>query len=159
MPDPLSSLRRHLTDLLVGGGAHITFDDAVASLDYEKIGAKPAHAAHTPWRLVYHIRFTQADLLDYSRNPDYREPRWPSDYWPATDAPPDDFAWDREVEAFRTDLDAFVALLNNPATDLFAPLPWGAPGHTVLRSALLAADHTAYHLGQLIEVRRALQRG
>jgi hypothetical protein len=153
--DTNSSLREHLLKLLRGGGAHLGFDEAVAGLPEALRGARPAGVSHTPWRLLEHLRIGQWDILQFCRDPRHVSPPWPGGYWPAGDAPPDAAAWDRSVAAFRADLKAMQDLVADPATDLFAPLPHGQ-GQTVLREALLVADHNAYHLGQLVVVRRAL---
>ena len=150
-----TSLREHLLYLLKGGGAHLSFEEAVAGLPAELRGARPAGVPHTPWRLLEHLRIAQWDILEFSRNPRHVSPKFPDGYWPEGDAPPDAAAWDRSVAAFRADLRALEDLVANPATDLFAPIPHG-DGQTVLREALLVADHNAYHLGQLVVVRRAL---
>jgi len=110
---------------------------------------------HTPWRLLEHLRIAQWDILEFSRNPKHVSPSFPDGYWPRSDAPPDAAAWDRSVAAFRADLKAMQDLVADPATDLFALLPHGE-GQTILREALLVADHNAYHLGQLVMLRRAL---
>jgi hypothetical protein len=148
-------LREHLLYLLRGGGAHLDFDKAVAALPPELRGARPPGVAHTPWRLVEHLRIAQWDILEFSRNPAHVSPEFPGGYWPEGDAPPDAGAWDRSLAAFRADLRAMQDLVADPATDLFAPIP-GGQGQTILREALLVADHNAYHLGQLVVVRRAL---
>ena len=149
------ALRDHVLYLLRGGGAHLHFDAAVADLPTKLRGAKPAGLPHTPWRLLEHMRICQWDILEFSRNPKYVEPKFPDDYWPKGDAPPDDAAWDRSIASFRADLKAMQDLVADPATDLFAPIPHG-DGQTILREALLVADHNAYHLGQLVTVRRLL---
>jgi uncharacterized damage-inducible protein DinB len=153
--DQSASLRQHLLYLLQGGGAHLNFDKAIANLPPDLRGSKPAGQPHTPWRLLEHLRITQWDILEFTRNPRHVSPPWPEGYWPAGDAPPDSAAWDRSVSAFRSDLQAMQDLVANPATDLFTPLPHGQ-GQTALREALLVADHNAYHLGQLVVVRRLL---
>jgi hypothetical protein len=149
------ALRQHLDYLLGGGGAHLTFDKAIAGLPPAKRGVRAPNSPHTAWRLLEHLRIAQWDILEFSRNPKHKSPDWPAGYWPAGDAPPDDKAWDRSVAAFQADLAAMRALVNDPKTDLFAKLPWG-DGRTILREALLVADHNAYHLGQLVELRRAI---
>jgi hypothetical protein len=149
------ALREQVDYLLGGGGAHLDFDKAVAGLPPEKRGVRAANTPHTAWRLVEHLRIAQWDILEFSRNPKHVSPEWPAGYWPAGDAPPDDKAWDRSVAAFKADLAAVRALVNDPKTDLFAKIPHG-DGQTVLREALLVADHNAYHLGQLVFLRRAL---
>jgi hypothetical protein len=148
-------LRDHLLYLLGGGGAHLDFEKAIAELPPKSRGAKPAGLPHTPWRLLEHLRICQWDILEFSRNPKHVSPQFPAGYWPAGDAPPDDAAWNRSIEAFRIDLKAMQDLVADPNTDLFAPIPHGE-GQTVLRGALLVADHNAYHLGQLVTVRRLL---
>ena len=153
--DPTTSLREHLLYLLRGGGAHLDFEKAIAGLAPELRGARPGGVPHTPWRLLEHMRIAQWDILEFTRNPRHVSPPWPEGYWPAGDAPPDDGAWDRSVAAFRADLRAMQDLVADPATDLFTPLPHGE-GQTTLREALLVADHNAYHLGQLVVVRRLL---
>ena len=149
------ALREHLLYLLRSGGAHLNFDAAVADLPPALRGARPPGIPHTPWRLLEHLRIAQWDILEFCRNPRHASPKWPDGYWPAGDAPPDDAAWDRSVAAFRADLKAMQDLVADPKTDLFARIPHGE-GQTVLREALLVADHNAYHLGQLVVVRRAL---
>src|SRR5438067_2257452 len=149
------ALREHLLDLLRGGGAHLSFDDAIADLPPELRGAKVSEGPHTPWRLLEHLRLAQWDILEFSRNPKHVSPSFPEGYWPQSDAPPDEAAWDRSVASFRADLKAMQALVADPATDLFARIPHGE-GQTILREALLVADHNAYHLGQLVMLRRAL---
>jgi hypothetical protein len=149
------SLRDHLLYLLRDGGAHLDFDAAIADLPADLRGAKPAGLPHTPWRLLEHMRIAQWDILEFSRNPKHVSPKFPDGYWPQGDAPPDADDWDRSVASFRADLRAMQDLVADPATDLFAPIPHGQ-GQTILREALLVADHNAYHLGQLVTVRRLL---
>jgi len=153
--DQTASLREHLLYLLRGGGAHLDFDKAIAGLSPELRGGRPPGQPHTPWRLLEHMRIAQWDILRFSIDPNHVSPDFPDGYWPSGDAPPDATAWDRSVQAFRDDLRAMQELVANPATDLFTPLPHGQ-GQTVLREALLLADHNAYHLGQLVLVRRLL---
>ncbi len=153
--DQIASLREHLRDLLLGGNAHLDFDSAVGDLPVELRGARPPGVPHTPWRLVEHLRIAQRDILEFSRNSAHVSPEFPAGYWPEGDAPPDDLAWDRTLAQFRVDLQAMVDLVADPSVDLFAPIPHG-DGQTVLREAILVADHNAYHLGQLVVVRRAL---
>src|SRR5213080_3361529 len=149
------ALREHLLALLRGGGAHLSFDDAIADLPVELRGAKVNGVPHTPWRLLEHLRIAQWDILEFCRNPGHVSPEFPQGYWPSGDAPPDEQAWDRSVAAFRADLRAMQDLVADTATDLFAPIPHGQ-GQTILREALLVADHNAYHFGQLVVVRRLL---
>lgn len=148
-------LRDHVLYLLRGGGAHLSFDKAVARLPAKLRGAKPAGMPHTPWRLLEHMRIAQWDILDFCRNPRYVTPSFPDDYWPRGDAPPNATAWNASIKAFRNDLEAMEKLVADPDTDLFARIPHGE-GQTILREALLVADHNAYHLGQLVVIRRIL---
>ena len=153
--DHVKSLRKHLLDLLEGGGAHLNFDDAVRDVPVDIRGKRPKGASHSPWEVLEHLRIAQWDILEFSRNPKHVSPEFPTGYWPAAPAPPDEKAWDQSVEAFRAGLRAMAALVADESTDLFAQLPHG-DGQTILREALLVADHNAYHLGQLVVVRRLL---
>ncbi len=155
MKDEHASLRKHLVYLLRGGGAHVDFDTAIAKLPPKLHGAKPPGIPHTPWRLLEHMRIAQWDILEFSRNPKHVSPDFPSGYWPKGDAPPDSGSWAQSVKSFRRDLKEMEALVVRPSTDLFAPIPHG-DGQTILREALLVADHNAYHLGELVTVRRLL---
>ncbi len=148
-------LREHVLYLLRGGGAHLSFAKATENLPDDLRGSKPDGIPYSPWQLLEHMRITQSDILEFCRNPDHVSPDFPDGYWPAGDAPPNPTAWDDSVLAFRADLEAMEKLVADPTTDLFSPLPHGT-GQTILREALLVADHNAYHLGQLVVVRRAL---
>lgn len=149
------SLREHLLYFLGGGGAHLSFDQAVADLAPGLRGRRPEGLPYSPWELLEHLRICQQDILEFSRDPEWVSPARMEDYWPTSPAPPDEAAWDRSVEAFRADLEAMKDLVRDPARDLHEPIPWG-DGQTLLREALLVADHDAYHLGQLVAVRRLL---
>jgi len=149
------SLRKHLLELLEGGGAHAKFDDVIKGLPAKLRGTKPAKFPHSPWMLLEHMRLAQRDILEFSRNAKHVSPPWPSGYWPKTEAPPNAAAWNKSVQQFRRDLKAMQNLVANKKTDLFARIPWG-DGQTVLREALLLADHNSYHLGQMLDVRRML---
>ncbi len=150
-----SSLRKHLVDLLQGGAAHVNFDAAVARFPSALRGAKPAGVQHSAWQLVEHMRIAQWDILEFSRNPAHVSPDFPAGYWPQAETPPTARAWNQTLRAFQTDLQAMIALVTKPKTDLFARIPHGS-GQTILREALLVADHNAYHLGQLVLLRRLL---
>jgi len=149
------ALRQHLLDLLRGGNAHLNFEEALAGLPPTLRGAKPAELPYSPWRLLEHMRIAQWDILEFSRNPKHVSPAFPAGYWPESDAPPDDKAWQKSIRKFRADLKAMQDLVEDPAIDLLAPIPHGE-GQTILREALLVADHNAYHLGQMVTVRRLL---
>jgi hypothetical protein len=148
-------LRHHLLELLNGGHAHADFDAAVRNVPAALRGERPKGAEHSLWEILEHLRIAQGDILEFSRDPTHKSPDWPSGYWPATAAPPDDKAWDKSVRAFRRDLKAMSDLVASPKTDLFMRIPYGS-GQTILREALLVADHNAYHLGELVLVRRLL---
>jgi hypothetical protein len=150
-----AALRQHLLDLLAGGQAHATFDAAVKNLPAALRGKRPKGAEHSPWEVLEHLRIAQADILDFTRNPNCQHLPWPEGYWPATAAPPNEKAWDKSVRAFRRDLKAMSDLVADPAVDLYAKIPHG-DGQTILREALLVADHNAYHLGELVLLRRLL---
>jgi len=149
------SLRRHLVELLKGGSAHARFDEVIDGLPAKLRGRKPAGMPHSPWMLLEHLRIAQRDILEFSRNPKHVSPDWPQGYWPGTDVSPGAGAWTSSVRAFRQDLKAMQSLVTNPKTDLYARIPWG-DGQTILREALLLADHNAYHLAQLVDLRRLL---
>jgi hypothetical protein len=150
-----SALREHLVDLLTKAHAHATFDDAVKGLAPELQGKVPKSAEHSPWQLLEHLRIAQWDILEFSRNPKHESPKWPEGYWPKEKAPADDKSWDKSVRAFRRDLKEMVELVQDEKTDLFAKIPHG-DGQTIFREALLIADHNAYHIGQLVLLRRLL---
>lgn len=153
--DPIRDLRQHLVRLLGWHDAHIDFESAVAKLPEPLRGAKPANLPHTPWRLVEHMRIAQWDILEFCRDQAHVSPNFPEGYWPEGDAPPEPQAWDQSIAGFRADLSSLRDLVADPETDLFAQIPHGQ-GQTILREALLVADHNAYHVGQLIVVRRLL---
>ena len=150
-----AALRQHLIELLGGRGAHADFDEAVDGLPEELRGARARDVPFTPWRLLEHLRMAQWDILEFSRNAKHKSPKWPEGYWPDSDAPPNPAAWDASVAAFRRDLGEMEKLVKDPSNDLFAPIPHGQ-GQTLLREALLVADHNSYHVGQLILLRRLL---
>ena len=150
-----ASLRKHLLELLAGGHAHATFDAAVKNLPAALRGKRPKGAAHSAWEVLEHMRIAQWDILEFSRDPAHQSPERPGGYWPHTPAPPDAKAWDKSVRAFRRDLKAMCDLAANPATDLYTRIPHG-DGQTILKETLLVADHNAYHLGELVLLRRLL---
>lgn len=151
----LGTLRTQLVAVLGWRDAHADFDAAVEGLPPELRGRVPEGLPYSAWQLVEHLRLAQHDILDFCVNPNYRELAWPDDYWPRDPAPPSARAWEESLAGFRRDRDALRALAADPAVDLFAPIPHGT-GQTCLRELLLTADHNAYHIGQLILVRRLL---
>ena len=150
-----SSLRRHLVELLKGGSAHARFEETIAGIPAKLRGQKPAGLPHSPWMLLEHMRIAQRDILEFSRNRRHVSPDWPKGFWPVREAPPSPAAWNTSIKRFRQDLKTMETLVGNPKTDLHARIPWGE-GQTILREALLVADHNAYHLAQLVDIRRLL---
>ncbi len=148
-------LREHLVYLLKGGGAHVHFEDALAAFPESKRGVFAKGLPHTGWQLLEHARIAQWDILEFSRNAKHVSPDFPGGYWPKTPLPPSEAAWEKSWKSFQTDLKEMIALVKNPKTDLYAAIPHG-DGQTILREALLLADHNAYHLGQIVDLRRAL---
>ncbi|HMD49550.1 MAG TPA: DinB family protein [Bryobacteraceae bacterium] len=149
------ALREHLLNPLTGESAHASFESAVKDVPSAIRGTRPKGAAHSPWEVLEHLRITQWDILEFTRDPKHVSPDFPAGYWPAAEAPPDGQAWDRSVAAFRADLKAIAELIAKESTDLLAPLAH-APDKTILREVLLVADHNAYHLGELVLLRRVL---
>jgi DinB superfamily len=140
-------LREQLAELLDGIGAHMPFEEAVADFPDDGINARTANIEYTPWHLLEHLRLTQADILDYLTNPEYREPAWPATYWPDRDAAATRAEFDATIQAFLADKATLRAMVMDPARDLFAVIP-GTPGHTLLREVRIDADHNAYHVGE-----------
>jgi hypothetical protein len=155
--DALEPLRKQLIALLQGGQAHATFDDAIKDLPADIRGTVPPNLPYSAWQLLEHLRIAQRDILNFSAPPTggYHPMRWPQDYWPQSAEPPTTHAWDQAIAAIQSDLNHFIALIENPSADLYKPFRWG-DGQNLLREALLIADHNAYHLGELILLRRLL---
>jgi hypothetical protein len=153
--DNASSLRQHLLELLNGGGAHARLEEVISGIPAKLRGQKPAGLPHSPWMLLEHMRIAQSDILEFSRSRKHVSPEWPKGYWPSREAPPSVAAWNTSIRTFRKDLKSMQDLVANPKTDLYARIPWG-DGQTILREALLLADHNAYHVAQLVDVRRLL---
>ena len=148
-------MREHVLYLLGGGGAHLNFDAAIKGLPVSLRGKRPRGAAHSLWEILEHMRIAQWDILEFSRDAKHVSPKWPEGYWPKTAAPPSARAWAASVSAFHKDLEAMRMLVADESVDLLARIPHGE-GQTILREALLVADHNAYHLGELVTVRRLL---
>ena len=148
-------LRAQLISSLSGRGAHMPFDDVVEGFPAALAGKKIPNLAHTAWDILYHMRMTQWDILEFVRDPAHESPQWPEGYWPRDGSAVTAKKWDETVEKHRADLQAIIALVQDPAVDLFSAIPHGS-GQTLLREALLVIDHNAYHLGQLVDVRRLL---
>lgn len=154
--DNIDSLRTHVVNLLTKAEAHVDVSSTLKDFPPELRGRKPEGSPHTPWQLLEHMRLAQWDILRFSVDSKHVSPQWPEGYWPKTPAPPSDKAWNESVRGFLADLDEMVALVRDKKRDLFAPILHG-DGQTLLREALLVADHNAYHLGQLVLVRRTLE--
>jgi hypothetical protein len=148
-------LREQLVQVLDWDHAHIRFDDAVKDFPPELRGKRPAGGPHSPWELLEHLRITLWDILEFTRDAEHVSPEFPSGYWPSTEAPPTETAWDESVARYRSDLRALAELTRDDGVDLFARIPHGS-GQTPLREVLLTIDHNAYHTGQLMMVRRIL---
>ena len=149
------ALREQLTQLLRGGHAHATFDDAVRGFPLDRAGVRPPSLPYSAWEILEHMRIAQNDILRFSQSAEYVSPQWPEGYWPTAPAPENESRWKGAIRAFRRDLGAFEKLVLDPAQNLHRKFPWGT-GQTLLREALLIADHNSYHLGQLVLVRRLL---
>lgn len=154
--DKIQSLREHLLYLLDGGGAHVDFDSVVKDFPVEAANQKIDGLPYTARAVIEHMRIAQSDILEFSRNADHVSPKWPEGYWPVSDEAVGVDAWNKSVEAFRSDLKEMKDLVADPSVDLFAQIPHGT-GQTVLREALLVADHNAYHLGVLVTMKRLLE--
>lgn len=149
------TLREDLVSLLTEGNAHASFDDAVKDTPVAARGKRPEGAPHSPWELLEHLRIAQWDIIEYALDPKHVSPEFPAGYWPNSPEPPDDKAWDKSIATFRKDRKKLIAAIEKPSTDLLAPIPH-AKKQSLLNKTLLLADHNAYHLGQLVIVRRLL---
>jgi len=149
------ALHEHLVQLLRWDSAHQSSDAIIANFPAKLRGIRSEGLPYTAWQLLEHLRIAQRDILEFCRKPDHVSPEFPDGYWPESSVPPDAEAWDRSVDGFRSDLKAMQDLVSDPSTDLFRPIAHG-DGQTILREALLVADHNSYHLGQLMAVRRLL---
>jgi hypothetical protein len=150
------ALGKHIVELLAAGHAHVNLESALKGLPVKLRGIRPKGAEHTAWQLLEHIRIAQWDILEFSRNPKHVSPAWPEGYWPKTEAPPSAAAWNKSMRQVSTDLKAMQTLVTGKKSDLFRAIPHG-DGQTLLREALLLADHNAYHAGQIVYLRRLLK--
>ncbi len=153
--NPDSSIREHILSLLKGGNAHAIFEQAVKDFPEKLRGVKPDKLPYSAWQLLEHLRIAQWDILEFSRDPKHRSPDFPEGYWPKTEAPPTKDAWEKSIKQIQSDLKEMEKLVKDPKTDLYAKIPHG-DGQTILREALLIADHNAYHIAEIIMVRRLL---
>ena len=150
------ALREHVLYLLNGDGAHLDFEAIVRDVPVAARGKRPKGGPHSPWEVLEHLRITQKDVLESTRDPKHTSPEFPAGYWPASATPPSEKGWDQSAAAFQTDLQALAELAKNPSTDLLASLPSG-DGQTILRKLLMIADHNSYHIGQLLLLKQLLQ--
>jgi hypothetical protein len=148
-------IRKQLLALLEGGNAHMSFADAVSGFPLKEINRRLPNASYTIWHLLEHMRIAQWDILEFVRNPDHVSPEFPAGYWPKPDEMATAARWKRTIKEFSVDLEAFEGLVKNPKTDFFNPIPH-AKGYTVFREVLLAADHNAYHVAEIVTIRRVL---
>lgn len=148
-------VREQVLQLLRGGNAHITLEDAIAGLPPKLRGVKPDGAPHSAWELLEHMRIAQWDILEFSRSAEHVSPEWPAGYWPKDPKPPSDAAWKKSISSLAKDRAKMEQLIENPKTDLYAKIPHGT-GQNILREALLIADHNAYHIGQIVLLRQLL---
>jgi hypothetical protein len=148
-------VREQLLALLRGGNAHMSFDQAVADFPMGHINVQPLDLPYTPWRLLEHIRIAQRDILDFMRDPNYVSPEWPVGYWPPPGEKADAGRWRQTIEGIRADRKELEKIVNNPDTDLSAPMPQGE-GYNILREILVAADHNAYHIGEFALMKEVL---
>ena len=151
----MSSLREYLVWALETGDAHATFEAAVEDFPEKMRGARAPGLPHTGWQLLEHLRLAQEDIIEFSRSATYVSSEWPAGYWPEKEAPSSETAWTNSVAAFLRDREVMQRFVRDPRTDLFTPLSWGS-GQTVFREVMLLADHNAYHIGQMVLLRRAL---
>jgi len=154
--DSDTPVRDQLRELLEGGNAHMTLDEAVANFPREHMNTKPPNVTYTPWHLLEHIRLAQWDILEFIRNPQYVSPPWPEGYWPAAEAQADEAAWEKTLASFRADLQSLEEIVADPAVNLYTPIPH-ANGQNILREILVVADHNAYHLGEFAALRQVME--
>jgi hypothetical protein len=149
------TIREQLHALLSGGNAHMSFAEAVSGFPLKEINRRLPNASYTVWHLLEHMRIAQWDILEFVRNPDHASPDFPDGYWPKVDTVTTPAGWRKTIKEFSADLKAFEALVKNPRTDFFSPIPH-ARDYTILREVLLAADHNAYHIAEIVTIRRLL---
>ncbi len=150
-------IREQLVNMLTVQQAHMGLQDAVKGFPAKDFNTRPPNVDYTFWHLLEHLRLTQRDILDYCRNPKYQAIEWPRDYWPTKDATTDAVGWQHTLDQFNADRAALVAIIKDPQTDLYAPIPHGSDGHTILREILVVADHNAYHIGELGILRQVVE--
>jgi len=150
-------IRSQLINMLTVPQAHMTFDDAIKNFPLDHINSYPPTLEYTFWHLLEHLRRCQWDILEYIRNPNYQEPKWPDDLWPARDAMTDAAGWQKTIDSFHADLAELVKIIQNPNTNLYSQIPHGYDGHTILREILVVGDHNAYHIGEFGILRHVMK--
>ena len=155
MPAKLDPLRKELVFQLNGGNAHAPLEKVVAGMPTKLQGTVPNGLPYSAWQLLEHLRIAQDDIIEFCTSKNYREKKWPDDYWPKDPAPPNSRAWNASVRRIRADRERFIRLISSSHVDIFAPLAWGQ-GQTLFHEACLIIDHNAYHLGEMVTVRRLL---
>jgi hypothetical protein len=151
-----SALRAELVQLLKGKQAHADVSSALADFPIELAGERPHGLPYSAWQLLEHMRLALSDLLEFVTNSEYKAPKWPDDYWPKDPNPPSKDVWDQSVKVLHADLEAFINLAEDKNANLYDMIPWADDKQTLLREIFLAADHTSYHTGELIVLRRLL---
>lgn len=146
---------KSLADMLKGGHAHTSFENAVEGIPLNLLDKKVSDLPYTIWQLVEHIRIAQWDILEFSRNKNHKSPAWPEEFWPAEEGPAHGTEWEKSINRIKEDRDAFIHLLDDPENDLYKPFSYG-DGQTLFREALLIGDHTSYHTGEIVLIRRLL---
>ncbi|HEV3323970.1 MAG TPA: DinB family protein [Puia sp.] len=154
--DHSAEVIRHLEEGLNGGSAHASFEDAVRDVHHDLLGTIPTHLPYSIWQLVEHIRITQSDILEFSRDPHHTSPHWPDDYWPEQKAPARSGDWKKSLDRIVADRKTFVALLHKAGVEIYTPFPYG-DGQSLFREAILLIDHTSYHTGEIVVLRRLLK--
>lgn len=154
--EPDTIVRQHLLQLLQGGNAHMSFDEAVANFPVEHMNTMPPNVSYTPWHLLEHLRITQWDILEFIRDSQHKSPSWPEGYWPAPNAQADQEMWEQTIKAFRSDHQALEQIVLDRSVNLYEPLPHGS-GQTVLTEILVVSDHNAYHIGEFAILRQVMQ--
>ncbi len=148
-------VREQLLALLIGGNAHMTFEQAVADFPAEHFNTRPSNVANTPWHILEHIRIAQLDILEFIRYPDHVSPQWPAGYWPNPTEDADQDLWDRTISLFLSNLQMLRDIVADSAVDLYAPIPHAAD-YTIFREILVVSDHNAYHIGEFAILRQVM---
>jgi DinB superfamily len=148
-------VREQLRELLEGGDAHMTFDEAVANFPRDHMNTKAPNVPYTPWHLLEHIRLAQWDIIEFIRNPHYVSPPWPEGFWPAENVQADDVAWEKTIASYRAGLQSLLEMVADPTVNLYAPIPHG-DGQSILREILVVSDHNAYHIGEFATLRQVM---